>query len=620
MRKFLFDTPGTAALLLVLLLVCTMLTSKLFFNPFHTGLFSYLIIAGLFVVIAGITLWKASAIKISRYAAISAGVAIVWIAYICVHNRAHLNENGLKPYFLITNLLLFIVAVVALGNARLHTSLLVKVMCLIGCFECTWCLLQFVGLLHSANPSFRVTGTWVNPNITAMFLAVLFPFVFANMLVRKGPMQRLYAAAVFLFVIVILLLKCRTAFIGTAAGTLVIVEWRYRLLKNFFKSSGRAIIAINVTMLFVIVAGLGYTAYHFKKASADGRILIWKLSADMISRKPVTGFGYGSFERNYNLRQAEHFSGTSFSEQQVWNASHTDMAYNEIMENAIEGGLIGAALFIAFFGISLVRGYRTFSYFAKPPPAGDPKAGIDRQIGLICAHTGLGIILLMSLMNFTITSLPLMGAFVIFSIISARHTTSPEKFISLPSLAPRFIVVILLLAGILVLFKTSKSIYAQRMISKAVGLAKDNDHENALSLLESIPVNERYTENYHYTLGNVLYLKKDVQSALAAYRSASLSISTPELYQQMGHCFLSAGNFEMAIRHYRIAGAIQPNRFTPKVFLLKTYMLNKDKANALKTANEIVLMEEKYPSEETKKYKTIAQNVLNRFQKTNKKI
>jgi hypothetical protein len=41
--------------------------------------------------------------------------------------------------------------------------------------------------------------------------------------------------------------------------------------------------------------------------SADARVVVWKISAEMIIQRPLLGYGYGSFERNYSLFQSNYF-------------------------------------------------------------------------------------------------------------------------------------------------------------------------------------------------------------------------------------------------------------------------------------------------------------------------
>lgn len=86
---------------------------------------------------------------------------------------------------------------------------------------------------------------------------------------------------------------------------------------------------------------VGIHLYQIKNNSADGRLLIWKLSTKMIAENPFKGYGYGLFERNYNLKQASYFANQTSSNTERRNASFVAMAYNDYLEQTIEGGILG---------------------------------------------------------------------------------------------------------------------------------------------------------------------------------------------------------------------------------------------------------------------------------------
>lgn len=61
----------------------------------------------------------------------------------------------------------------------------------------------------------------------------------------------------------------------------------------------------------------------------------------MIAENPFKGYGYGLFERNYNLKQASYFANQTSSNTERRNASFVAMAYNDYLEQTIEGGILG---------------------------------------------------------------------------------------------------------------------------------------------------------------------------------------------------------------------------------------------------------------------------------------
>jgi O-antigen polymerase len=205
--------------------------------------------------------------------------------------------------------------------------------------ESTICFLQYLKVIDSLNRVFPVTGSWENPNVTAMFVAMAIPSVFILYIENKKHLHRLANFLLFLFIIILLILKCRTAFIGSMAGILVILNYRYRLFQKAKEKSNRSAVVIIAVILFAfLVPAINY-AYRTKKNSADGRKLVWKISAKMVLKKPLWGYGYGFFERNYNLSQSTYFEDGNGSPSEMYNAGFVKMGYNEFIQNTVEGGL-----------------------------------------------------------------------------------------------------------------------------------------------------------------------------------------------------------------------------------------------------------------------------------------
>ena len=84
-------------------------------------------------------------------------------------------------------------------------------------------------------------------------------------------------------------------------------------------------------------------------------MLIWKLSAGMVIEKPLTGYGYGRFEYDYNLNQANYFSEGNATASEIKNSAYVRMAYNEYLQNAVEGGLVALLIISALFLSLLIR-------------------------------------------------------------------------------------------------------------------------------------------------------------------------------------------------------------------------------------------------------------------------
>ena len=77
--------------------------------------------------------------------------------------------------------------------------------------------------------------------------------------------------------------------------------------------------------------------YFYKKASADGRLLIWKVSLGIVKDEPLKGLGFDNFKSAYMRYQAEYFKrNTDLEEQNL--ADNVWYAFNEPLQLIVENG------------------------------------------------------------------------------------------------------------------------------------------------------------------------------------------------------------------------------------------------------------------------------------------
>jgi len=104
----------------------------------------------------------------------------------------------------------------------------------------------------------------------------------------------------------------------------------------------------------------GKILYELKPMSASGRVLIWKVSAEMFKKNPISGVGFGNFANTYNLYQAEYFVSEKGSVVNKMTAGQIRHAYNWYLETAAEFGIFGLVVFGIFWWLILEEVYKTF--------------------------------------------------------------------------------------------------------------------------------------------------------------------------------------------------------------------------------------------------------------------
>jgi len=115
----------------------------------------------------------------------------------------------------------------------------------------------------------------------------------------------------------------------------------FQLIKPYFKTFARKLTAFALLIAFLTIAGAAL--YQFKKGSAEGRRLIWKVSTEMIKDKPMWGHGFDGFIANYMDYQATYFNNNPESKEAMV-AGDTNYAFNEFVQLTVENGLIGLLL------------------------------------------------------------------------------------------------------------------------------------------------------------------------------------------------------------------------------------------------------------------------------------
>ena len=250
---------------------------------------------------------------------------------------------------------------------------------LVGVIEAGIGLCQQLHWAESLHPAFSLTGTFGNPGPLGGCLAVAMTIAVGLYLRYRKVTRfcRLLWIVGALLGIVLLLTESRAGWLSVVVGTVC-------LWLSVRKEEGRRLAFPGKVVLVVLTCLFMAVLYGYKKDSADGRLLIWRVSAEMISDAPWTGHGIGTFGREYMHYQAHYFREHPHSEYTEL-ADNIAYPYNELLRIGVEQGIVGMAfvLGIIFAVLRYVpcRGYSrvyvgafvslcTFALFSYPSEAG----------------------------------------------------------------------------------------------------------------------------------------------------------------------------------------------------------------------------------------------------------
>ncbi|GEM_PF-2243394 len=529
----------------------------------------------------------------------------LWTGYILLHGRlSEVTELYRTVYLCVTLLsvisLSYCLRAGLLTQERIYSGLLV-----IGLIHVFCVFAQRMGFMEPESSMYTVTGACDNPNVTAMYLAGCVPLIVHRL--RCSDRRGAYVVFLVLALFAVVLLRCRTAYIGLAVEAAVFFLFSskdsrikgFSLLKNsegdnpkIHSSIGKVFLAV-VTLLVVSVAAV--RMYQMKRDSADGRLLVWKVSASMIAEHPM-GCGYGLFPKHYNLRQGEYFRTEHGTETERRNASFVYMAYDDFLEHGVEGGVIGMLFLMGFYAIFTKRSMdaagKSPSLSGLPSPAKRGRnevKGVKRQlmagVGLFSAFA------VMSLVNFVVAGIQTWLLVVCCAAVVAAGSSradEPEEAVGGHSLLLQRLVSVALVVFVLMLSViTGRMTYAQYHLGRIEERMSAGEavSDSVFADLE----NDIYSSEAFWRLrAHGLMRTGDYGQATLCIDNAMRYTAAPLLCYMAHRCMAELGRVDDGIGYINEVYHTQPALLLPKLILMRFNDSMGDTVTAMKYANEIV--------------------------------
>ena len=307
--------------------------------------------------------------KTFRFTRFDAAIFVFWLAGLTV-SWIHNDLTSAKLTVLTLLFPLYLYVRYWISEQRINAWILVVCLILGGLVEALWGLGQLYGFYRSQHAEFKITGSFFNPGPYSGYVATVFPVAFYYILRyyrvfnskfnrRYIPFYLLWTVSTLCCVATMLVLPAamsRSAWMATAGGSMLAL-WLYcgknRRIAMFVRQYRRKIAFVAVVLLAVGLCGM----YFLKKDSADGRALIWKISAKVVAKHPE-GVGIGNFAGAYGDCQAEYFASGKASEREETVAGSPEYGFNEYFQICIEWGILLFLLFLAILATALYLGIR----------------------------------------------------------------------------------------------------------------------------------------------------------------------------------------------------------------------------------------------------------------------
>lgn len=568
----------------ILLAIFLMADTGLFVYPFLSNVyFLHIYSLGLLILLFLILLFKNK--SKAFYPSIPFFTFFGWGTYITLYSIFGTHTESYFTTYLLIFFLITIALVYMCRNHFLHTQFVLIPVAFAGLIEACVSLLQYFGVLSSHSEFFSVTGTTDNPNIAAMFIALAIPSCLSLSGFVKTYRRYIVIVAGIIFTTSLIVLQCRSALVGV--GVIAFVYLIALLRRNTVKISW-----VNQTLIFVgIIATMAFSFYlhQTKKASADGRLTIWKISGEMITKQPLFGCGYGLFQREYNLQQAEYFNRQQRPQSERTNATFTAMAYNEYLEQTIMGGIPGGFLFVSTLGALLWSGWK-------------------RKQESLAPLAGVAAFALMSLINYTIQSPLILFAFVSYAtliLVRERSSISDRTYVF-----PQKLILTFCFFGILFTLFSLQKYTAQKQLTVARNYMQKGDFQHAEEIVDRIEENISSSEFFYYTKARILRHKNQYSSALVAINHALQYTSSVEQILIAAWLSERIGNAATAEQGYKLACGIEPHKFRPRAMLMQLYAHTGQNKKKKELARNILELKAKFATKEIENYKLEARKLL----------
>ena len=469
---------------------------------------------------------------------------------------------------------------------------------------------QMQGLFGYYPSPLGSSGTLGSPNPYSGYIISVLPFAFGLYLLNNEnkiyDKILKYTAGVTFFACLVVLpaTKTRGGWLAAMGGMLFVFYKKYDLgnrLGLLFNKTYKKLIA--ATIVILLFGALMACLYNIRPASAFGRLLIWKVSANIIADYPIFGIGYDRFGQVYNRYQGEYFAEKDRDELEKYVAGNVTQAHNEYIENITELGIVGLILYLGIF----------YTIFRKTKPNNINKESYYNEESWMVNSAKASVISLVisSCFSYPLQILPIFINFaVILSFISSSKLNIYliKKRFSKPNSI--FLLTLLILTFYLFINEEQKKNKNYQRWNKILLYSQYQDYAEAIINCEYLYNDLKYSGHFLLNYGGILALNGEYSKAINVLNEAKKINSEPNLFILLANCYKELEEFDDAENNYLIAVNIIPHKLYPKYLLTILYIKNNKKADAIAIAGEIMQIKEKIPSSATKQIKEEIKSIL----------
>ncbi len=326
-----------------------------------------------------------------------------------------------------------------------------------------------------------------------------------------------------------------------------------------------------------------------KKGSADGRLLIWKVSSQLIKEKPIFGYGIEKFQAHYMEKQANYFSGNPESKE-AFVADNIIYPFNEFIKTLAELGIAGM-IFIVLLIIVIFR-FR------------EKQKSFNNNSILTAVKAGIFSFLVFSFFSYPLEILPISVNLIILLAINSEGMNFQKMNVPLKlNLSGnrlkliRFIPALTASIVLIISFAPIKYLYsAYYYWDEGYKIYQMGAYKESLDSFEKSYPELRNNGEFLIMYGKALSMAGKDESAKHILEKAKQYQQNTILFNALGDSYKNLKQYRNAEESYLQAYFMIPSRFYSKYLLVKMYAETGQIQKAKKHAREILEKEVKVPS------------------------
>lgn len=486
------------------------------------------------------------------------------------------NNHPINTSFilLILILILYICTRLAISNIPYCRDIILMTLVFVGLANAIWGLMQLYGFCPSYHNYFPVTGSFFNPGPYSGYLSVIAPITLYYIIYDYPILQQRFTKisifkyfrwtiSLLSFISLLLIIPVtmsRASWLSLCGGCLCILYLLHKdklnmnlILKKYYRS----VVCFSLASICLILI-VGLSIYYLKKDSADGRILIWKISSNIVFKHPL-GVGIGYFSGSYGQFQATYFEQEKGTEQEEYVSGVPEYAFNQYLHICTEMGIFSFFSFLLIIYLSLKSLLKN-----KQSP----------EIGALVTF------LIFAFFSYPLNCLPFC---ILFCILLALSVSNNNCFL-LSKFASILLSITILIIVSFCLNNRLPSYKAYKYWARTKMLFNMNSYDKALVEYQKLePIfrdQNKFLFEYAFSLSKVGKYK---ESNLVIQKAVMISCD-PMLYNIMGKNYQSLKQYEQAEKSFRQASYIVPNRMYPHYLLFKLYYETGSMEKAKQTA------------------------------------